>query len=107
MNLRRREFAMLKSIGMTKKEFNRMIRLESFFYGMKSLIIGIPIGCVLSYLIYKALVSGRLIIKYQLPISAIIISAIAVFLLITTIMKYSINKINKQNIIETIRNDNI
>ena len=107
MNLRRREFAMLKSIGMTKKEFNRMIRLESFFYGMKSLIIGIPIGCVLSYLIYKALVSGNLIIKYQLPISAIIISAIAVFLLITTIMKYSINKINKQNIIETIRNDNI
>ena len=107
MNLRRREFAMLKSIGMTKKEFNRMIRLESFFYGMKSLIIGIPIGCVLSYLIYKALVSGKLIIKYQLPISAIIISAIAVFLLITTIMKYSINKINKQNIIETIRNDNI
>ena len=107
MNLRRREFAMLKSIGMTKKEFNRMIRLESFFYGMKSLIIGIPIGCVLSYLIYKALVSGTLIIKYQLPISAIIISAIAVFLLITTIMKYSINKINKQNIIETIRNDNI
>ena len=107
MNLRRREFAMLKSIGMTKKEFNRMIRLESFFYGMKSLIIGIPIGCVLSYLIYKALVSGNLIIKYQLPISAIIIYAIAVFLLITTIMKYSINKINKQNIIETIRNDNI
>ena len=107
MNLRRREFAMLKSIGMTKKEFNRMIRLESFFYGMKSLIIGIPIGCVLSYLIYKALVNGKLIIKYQLPISAIIISAIAVFLLITTIMKYSINKINKQNIIETIRNDNI
>ena len=34
---------MLKSIGMTKKEFNRMIRLESIFYGVKSLIIGIPI----------------------------------------------------------------
>lgn len=107
MNLRRREFAMLKSIGMTKKEFNRMIRLESFFYGMKSLIIGIPIGCALSYGIYKVLMSGDLIIRYKLPISAILISAIAVFLLITTIMKYSINKINKQNIIETIRNDNI
>ena len=107
MNLRRREFAMLKSIGMTKKEFNRMIRLESFFYGMKSLIIGIPIGCVLSYLIYKILISGNLIIKYQLPISAIILSTIAVYLLITTIMRYSINKINRQNIIETIRNDNI
>lgn len=53
MNLRKKEFAMLKSVGMTKKEFNRMIRLESIFYGLKSLIIGIPIGTLLSYAIYK------------------------------------------------------
>ena len=53
MNLRKKEFAMLKSIGMTKKEFNRMIRLESIFYGVKSLIIGIPIGIALSYGMYN------------------------------------------------------
>ena len=107
MNLRRREFAMLKSIGMTNKEFNRMIRLESFFYGTKSLAIGIPLGCILSYAIYDALMSGDLIIKYRLPIGAIIISILAVFILITVIMKYSMRKINNQNTIETIRNENI
>ncbi len=107
MNLRRREFAMLKSVGMSKKEFNRMIRLESFFYGMKSLVIGIPIGCVLSYLIYQALMSGQMVLAYRLPVQAILISAVAVFLLISVIMRYSISKINKQNIIETIRNENI
>ena len=107
MNLRRREFAMLKSIGMTKKEFYRMIRLESFFYGIKSLLIGIPIGCVLSYLIYKALSSGSVIIRYHLPIIAIFISILAVFVLIFVIMRYSIRKINHQNTIETIRNENI
>ena len=107
MELRSREFAMLKSIGMTTKEFNKMIRLESFFYGMKSLLIGIPIGTVLSYLIFKALSSGSLMLKYELPIVGILISIISVFLLIFCIMKYSINKINKQNTIETIRNENI
>lgn len=107
MNLRRREFAMLKSIGMTKKEFHRMIRLESFFYGVKSLVIGIPIGCVLSYLIYKALTGGDLVIRYQLPMMAILISIFAVFVLIFVIMRYSIKKINHQNTIETIRNENI
>jgi len=107
MNLRRREFAMLKSVGMSKKEFNRMIRLESFFYGMKSLVIGIPIGCVLSYLIYSALMSGQMVLAYRLPVQAIFISVVAVFVLISVIMKYSISKINKQNIIETIRNENI
>jgi len=107
MTLRKREFAMLQSIGMTKKEFKRMIKLESIFYCAKALIIGIPIGCILSYIIFKALMSGDLIIKYSLPIGAITISIIAVVLLISTIMRYSINKINKNNIIETIRNDNI
>ena len=107
MELRSREFATLKSVGMTKKEFNRMIRLESFFYGMKSLLIGLPIGILLSYLIFKALTSGTLVIKYQLPWGGIIISILAVFILIFFIMRYSINKINKQNVIETIRNENI
>ena len=107
MNLRRREFTMLKSVGMTGKEFNRMIQLESFFYGMKSLLIGIPAGCILSYLIYQVLTQGLVELAFQLPIKAIVIAIITVFLLITVIMKYSISKINKQNIIETIRNENI
>ena len=107
MTLRKREFAMLQSIGMTKKEFKRMIKLESIFYCTKALIIGIPIGCILSYIIFEALMSGDLRIKYSLPIGTITISIIAVVLLISTIMRYSINKINKNNIIDTIRNDNI
>ncbi len=107
MELRSREFAMLKSIGMTKREFNHMIRLESLFYGMKSLLIGIPLGCLLSYLIFKALMNGNLEFSYMIPYQAIVISILAVFILITCIMKFSITKINKQNTIETIRNDNI
>lgn len=106
MNLRSKEFANLKSIGMTKKEFNRMIRLESIFYGTKSLMIGIPIGIGLSYAIYKAFAEGAEM-GFSCPVSGIVISITAVFILIIGIMKYSLNKINKQNIIETIRKDNI
>lgn len=107
MNLRSKEFANLKSIGMTKKEFNRMIRLESIFYGSKSIIIGVPLGVLGSYLLYKAFEEGISMGNFNLPIMPILIAIIAVFLLIGTIMKYSLNKINKQNIIETIRKDNI
>lgn len=106
MNLRQKEFAMLKSIGMTKNEFNRMIKLESVFYGSKSLFIGIPIGILGSYLVYKAFTEG-MDISYKFPITAIIISIIFVFLIVGLIMKYSLDKINKQNIIETIRKENI
>lgn len=106
MELRKQEFAMLKSIGMTTKEFDKMIRLETIFMGIKSLFFSIPIGIGLSYLIYNALDEDH-IIKFVIPINAIIIAVIAVFFLITCIMKYSMNKINKQNTIETIRNENI
>lgn len=106
MELRQKEFANLKSIGMTKKEFNRMIRLESVLYGGKALIIGIPIGIGLSYLLFKSFGIGYEM-TYELPLKAIGISIIAVVVLIWVIMKFSLKKINKQNIIETIRKDNI
>ena len=106
MELRKQEFAMLKSVGMTTKEFNRMIRLESLFMGIKSLLFGVPIGVALSYIIYHFLSKGSGI-PYKLPILAILIAISVVFILISLIMKYSMSKINKQNTIETIRNENI
>ena len=106
MELRKPEFAMLKSVGMTTKEFNRMIRLESIFVCTKSLIFGIPIGLAISYIIYL-LLSQDGGLKYHVPFNGIIISSVFVLLLISLLMKYSISKINKQNTIETIRNENI
>lgn len=105
MELRGKEFAMLQSIGMTKREFDKMIRLESVFYGSKALIIGVVSGTILSYVIYIS--AGESQLKYTLPLLAIVMSVIVVIILLLGIMKYSIAQIRKQNIIETIRNENI
>ena len=105
MELRGKEFAMLQSIGMTKKEFDKMIRLESVFYGSKALIIGVVSGTILSYVIYIS--AGESQLKYTLPLLAIVIAVVVVIILLLGIMKYSIVQIRKQNIIETIRNENI
>ena len=107
MQLRSKEFASLKSIGMTKKEFNRMIRLESLMYGIKSLIIGIPLGIAGVFAIFSAFSNGNVPMSFVFPWKAILISIAVVFVAVWLIMKYSISKVNKQNIIETIRNDNI
>lgn len=106
MNLRRRELAMLKSIGMTKKEFNKMINLESIMYSTKALLIGIPLGILGSFLIYKAFASGN-DFGYIFPIKAIIISIIVVYLLVSTIMYFALRKTRNENIIETIKDENI
>lgn len=106
VELRQKEFAMLKSIGMTKKEFNRMINLETIFYSAKSLVYGTVFGLIGSYLIYLGF-SKHTERAYILPYKAIIICIIFVFVIVYLIMRYSVNKINKKNTIETIRNDNV
>ena len=106
MELRKKDFAILKSIGMTKKEFNNMILLESIFYSSKSLFYGTILGLIGSYLVYKVF-AGRIDFGYLFPTKAIIISILFIIIIVYTIMEYSIKRINKQNIIETIRNDNV
>ena len=106
MELRQKEFAMLKSIGMTKKEFNGMINLETLFYGVKSWIYGVILGLFGTFAMYRAF-SVKIDNGIYIPIKPIIISGIGVFILVFIIMKYSISRINKQNTIETIRKENI
>ena len=111
MNLRRNEFAIMQSIGMTKKELSNMMFFESILYGLKSLVFGLPLGILGSHLMYKATIissgASRMIGQYELPLRSIAISIIFTFIIIIFIMKLSLSKINKQNIIETIRNENI
>lgn len=106
MALRSREFAILKSIGMTDKEFRKMIRYESVLYGVKALLFGIPVGVGLSYLVYKEFI-GIMSIPFEIPWNQIGIASLAVFIIIFMTMGYSVRKTKNQNIIETIRSENI
>lgn len=107
MKLRSKEFATFKSIGMTKKEFNNMIKYENFIYGFKSLLYGIPLGLIGSKLLFNQANNGTVEFTYVIPYKSIIISIISVFIIVGIIMRYSLNKVNKQNIIETIRKENV
>ena len=109
MELRKPEFAMLKSVGMTNKEFNKMIRLETLFMGIKSLIWGLIIGTIISIMMFmefKGISISEALVQLKIW-QPILISVIAVFVLLTLIMNYSMKKTKTQNIIETIRNENI
>lgn len=102
MNLRQREFAMLQSVGMTRKEFNRMIRVEGVLYVLKSMAYGIPIGLGLSWLVF-AMIRRQFDYGYVFPWQAILISLVAVVLIIGLSMWSALRRQRKLNIIETIR----
>lgn len=106
MELRFREFAILKAVGMTNGEFKRLVQLESLFYGVKALVIGIPLGLLLSLCFHRAFTQDiRTAVTF--PIGAIVISIVAVFLLLYGIMRYSMAKIGQKDLIWTMQNENI
>ena len=104
--LRRREFANLKSIGMTDKQFKRMLNLECVFYGTKALLYGLPISILICFLINRGF-GNAITFIFTLPWSSIIISILAVYIIVFATMIYSSRKVKKENIIDVIRDDNI
>lgn len=107
INLRMREYAIFKSIGMDSKQFNKMVRLESLFYLGYSLILGIFLGICLSYFAYFVLTRRVEEVSYVFPYKGIIYSVLIVSGLIFMIMRYSLRMIDKNSLIGIMRQDNI
>ncbi|NLJ89442.1 MAG: ABC transporter permease [Clostridiales bacterium] len=106
INLRRREFAMLKSVGMTSKGFNKMLNFECLFYGIKALLYGLPTSIFVTYMIYLVITQG-VTTSFYLPIESIIISIICVFLVVFISMMYSMRKVRQENILDALKNENL
>ena len=104
ITLRKREFAMLKSVGMTPKGFNKMINYESIFYGLKALIYGLPISIAVMYLIYRAQMSN-FDYEFTIPWISVYIAIAAVFGIVGVAMLYSSSKVKKENIIDVLKQE--
>ena len=106
INLRRREFAMLKSVGMTQKGFNRMMNYECLLYGSKALLLGLPVSCGITYLIYRALTKAYET-SFHLPWAAIGVAVLSVFLVVFATMMYAMSRVKKDNPIDALKNENL
>ena len=101
--LRRKEFAMLKSVGTTPKGFSKMVSLESVFYALKAVIFGVPISVLISVVLNKML--GESSIPYHFDIKLYLSVIIVVFVLILITMIYSVRKLKSDNSIEALKED--
>lgn len=106
LKLRQRDFAMLRSVGMTKGSFRRMMIFECLIYGTKALLFGIPVSFLITLWIYSSVNvtwDGGLLI----PWSAYGIVIVSVFIVVLISMVYAMSKINRNNLVETLRKDSI
>ena len=104
--LRRQEFAMLKSVGMTKNSLNKMMNYECVFYGIKGLIFGMVMAVIATYAMFNIMSEG-FNVGFYIPVQSIVVVVISIFIVVFASMIYTMKKIKKDNVIETLRNDNI
>lgn len=104
--LRRKEFAMLKSVGMTLGGFDRMMNYECLLYGVKGLLFGLPLAFLLNFAIYHSVLDA-MDLGFQIPWGSVAIVVLGVFAVVFASMMYSMHKIKKDNPIEALKNDNI
>lgn len=106
IKLRRRELAMLRSIGMSDRDFQKMMNFECAFYGMKALLFGLPISAISSWLIYKGMTNGGADnVHFVFPLGSMAISIVSVLFVVFITMLYAVQKIKKENIIDALRDD--
>lgn len=105
VRMRAREFAMLRSVGMTQKGVNHMLNLESLMCSAKSLIVGLPLATVLSYLISQPF-RDVFPVPYHFPWLEILCCIAAVFLFTWITIRCSALQLRKRNMMETIRSGN-
>ena len=106
INLRRKEFAMLRSVGLTPRGFNKILFFESLFFGLKSLMYGIPVSIGINVLISLSL-TNVFDTSIIIPWSSILISILGVFIIVLIAMWYSARRVKKENILEALREENI
>lgn len=104
--LRRKDFGMLRSIGMTNKGLKKMMNYECLLYGSRALVFGIPLSIGMAYLIYLG-VTEAVVSKFTLPFIPLFIAAFSVFAVVFTTMLYAMNKIKKDNPMEALRSESV
>lgn len=105
IKMRRRELAMLRSVGMSEREFQKMMNFECVLYGLRALMWGIPFALLASAGIYQLMQFRADNIDFVIPWASMGISALGVFFIVFITMMYSVSKIKKENIIDALRDD--
>ncbi|MCR4932909.1 MAG: ABC transporter permease, partial [Lachnospiraceae bacterium] len=100
--MRRKEFAMLRSVGLSPKGFKRMLSMETILYGARALIAGIPLSLIATFVMVKA---SNGVMKFEIDVLMYFIVTLAVFAIVGISMLMSASKVQNDEIIEVLKED--
>ncbi|MBS5112334.1 MAG: ABC transporter permease [Coprobacillus cateniformis] len=99
---RKRELGMMLSVGMSPKDISKMLFYESFIYGLKTLLYGIPICIGVEWIFYIQMSSDTVFVP---SFMAYVIAFFVIMIVMFITFRVGLMKFRKQNIIETLKED--
>lgn len=102
--LRRREFAMLRSVGMTSSGFNGMMMFECLLYGVKAILFGLPVSFGIM-LIAHLIMQNMLETSFNIPWLSIGAAVLGVFMVLFISMFYAMSRVKRANPIDELKNE--
>lgn len=107
MSDRRREFAVMKSIGMTMPQMRKMLLMECAGILAEGLIIALVISSVLMYFIKKTIISIFGNVALTLPVVLMIFAVLFTGAAVVIITMFSFGREKEQNLLESIRSESV
>ena len=103
--LRRREFAVLRSIGMDGRAFRRMIAYECASYALRGLALGFALALVANVGLYEAMALSYSTYEFALPWPQIGLSVAAVLVVIAVSVTYALRRCGATGVVEALRSE--
>ena len=100
---RKKEFAMLQSIGMTGKQLKRMLSFEGLYYAVGTIITSVVLGVLSSVVIVRGISNGIWFFTYQFVIWPMLVIYPFLIILTVTIPTLLYWQIANVSIIERLR----
>ncbi|OAA92518.1 ABC transporter permease YtrF precursor [Clostridium coskatii] len=105
IRLHKKEFSMLRSVGVTPKGLNKMLTLEGLFFALKPIIIGIPVVFIICFYMLRltSITWNEFIAVF--PGTAISVCVMIIFMSIFMSYWISSKSIKQNNIIEAMKDE--
>lgn len=103
--LRRREFAVMKSVGLSNRQFRAMVAEECAAWCIRGLVPGVLLSLLVSFLLWQVISGSLSGLAFALPWSYVALAAAMTIVAVAASVAYGMHRCRADNVVEALRAD--
>lgn len=103
--LRRREFAVMKSVGLSNRQFRAMVAEECVAWCIRGLVPGVLLSLLVSFLLWQVISGSMTGLPFTLPWNYVALAAAMTVVAVGASVAYGMHRCRADNVVEALRAD--